>query len=211
MKNYKYFPVVISAPSGGGKSTIKNSLLEKDSRFAFSITCTTRAPRTGEKEGVDYYFVTEKEFEFLKKKKELIEWAVVHGHLYGTPKKSVINLLEAGKIPLMTIDVKGAMSVKKIFKNAVTIFILPPDFKTMLERLIKRGETKSEIFIRMKTAKKELKEALKFDYLVINDKLEDAVSEIINIVEAEKCKLFRRKDFIRDFKKQLLKYSGGNV
>jgi len=202
-KKYKYFPVVISAPSGGGKSTVKNYLIKKDNRFAFSITCTTRLKRPGEKEGRDYYFVSESEFEKLKKDKKLIEWAIVHGHLYGTPKKSVINLLKAGKIPLMTIDVNGAKSVKKIFKDTISIFLLPPDVKTMIKRLNKRGEKKEEINIRLETAKKELKEALKFDYIVINDKIEKAVNDIINIVNVEKNKLYRNKDFIYKFSQDL--------
>ncbi|PIS47052.1 MAG: guanylate kinase [Elusimicrobia bacterium CG08_land_8_20_14_0_20_51_18] len=199
----KYFPVVISAPSGGGKSTVKNHLVKKDKRFAFSVTCTTREKRPGEKEGRDYYFVDAAEFDRLRKMGELIEWAEVHGRLYGTPKRSVISILERGKIPFMTIDVKGARSVKKIFADSVSVFLLPPDLRTMIKRLEKRGERPAEMKVRMNTARKELGEALRFDYLVINDRLEDAVNDIIGIANAEKCRLARNGAFAKDFKGQL--------
>ncbi len=197
--------MVISAPSGGGKSAVKNHLIKSDRRFAFSITCTTRKPRPGEKEGRDYYFVSPEKFEALRKNGSLIEWAEVHGNLYGTPKKSVLSLLESGKIPLMTIDVKGAKSVKRIFRDAVSIFLLPPSLSVMVKRLKKRGEGERELSIRLKTAKRELKEAFGYDYLVINDKLEKASEDIAAVVKAETLKLSRNcafvKDFASDFKK----------
>ncbi|MEW5951228.1 MAG: guanylate kinase [Elusimicrobia bacterium] len=199
MNKLRYFPVVISAPSGGGKSAVKNYLLKTDKRFAFSVTCTTRAPRPGEKEGRDYYFVSESKFRSLIRKRALIEWAQVHGRLYGTPKKSVLSLLKKGKIPLMTIDVKGAESVKKIFKDSVSIFLLPPSLKIMKKRLEKRGENSEEISLRMKTAKKELKEAFSYDYLVINEDLKKAAEDICAVVEAEKLKLFRNSGFVKKF------------
>lgn len=202
-KGYEYFPVVISAPSGGGKSTVKNFLLKKDSRFAFSITCTTRPRRPGEKNGKDYYFVTERRFRELLKKGELIEWARVHGHLYGTPRKSVLTILRRGLIPLMTIDVKGARSVKRIFSGAVSIFMLPPDPFTMLDRLKKRGESVRNLSIRFETARKEMKEASSFDYVVVNDDLKKAVEDIIAIIRTEIMRACRRKEFLSEFASQL--------
>lgn len=202
-KGYKYFPVVISAPSGGGKSTVKDFLLRKDSRFKFSITCTTRPPRPGEKDKVDYYFVSDKKFRELIKKGELIEWACVHGHLYGTPKKSVLSILNKGFIPIMTIDVKGAKSVKSIFKDAVSIFMLPPSPSIMIERLKKRGEKAENLAIRLNTARKEMKKSSFFDYLVINDDIEKTVSDLIRIVDAETMRINRKMSFLRDFSYKL--------
>lgn len=203
MENIRYFPVVISAPSGGGKSAVKDYLIRSDSRFAFSVTCTTRKPRPGEKEGKDYYFVSYEKFEALKRNGSLIEWAEVHGNFYGTPKKSVLSLLDKGKIPLMTIDVKGAKSVKKIFKNVVSIFLLPPCLDIMLTRLRNRGESEKDLSIRLKTAKKELTEAFTYDYLVINARLEKAVEDIIAIVKAETLNMARNTNFVKKFALEL--------
>jgi len=202
-KEYKYFPVVISAPSGGGKSTVKDFLIKRDSRFKFSVTCTTRPPRPKEREGLDYYFVSEKKFRELIKKGELIEWASVHGHLYGTPKKSVLSILKKGYIPIMTIDVNGAKSVKRIFNNAVSIFMLPPYPSVMIERLKKRGESVENLSVRLNTAKKEMSKSSFFDYLVVNDDIDKAVSSVISIVDAETMRVKRKISFIRDFSSKL--------
>jgi len=186
-----YFPMVISAPSGGGKSSVRSGLLKLDRRFAFSVTCTTRPPRPGEKEGRDYYFVSAREFERLRISGRLLEWASVHGNLYGTPVKSVRELLAKGRIPIMTIDVKGAHSVKKIFPETVSVFLLPPDLKTLVRRLKKRGEAPENIALRLATARKEIKAALGYDYLVINDKLGEAVREVAAIAGLEALRVSR--------------------
>lgn len=193
MKRQKrsYFPMVISAPSGGGKSSVRSGLLKLDRRFAFSVTCTTRPPRPGEKEGRDYYFVSAREFERLRISGRLLEWASVHGNLYGTPVKSVRELLAKGRIPIMTIDVKGAHSVKKIFPETVSVFLLPPDLKTLVRRLKKRGEAPENIALRLATARKEIKAALGYDYLVINDKLGEAVREVAAIAGLEALRVSR--------------------
>lgn len=204
--NYKYFPMVISAPSGGGKSSIREKLLKRDRRFRFSVTCTTRTMRPGEVEGRDYYFVTLDGFRRLRESGKLLEWASVHGNMYGTPVRPVKTLLEKGLIPVMTIDVKGARSVKKIFPEAVTVFLLPPGLKTLVERLRKRREPAENIKVRIATAKKEIKQAAFFDYLVINDKLSEAVCDIRAIADIECMKAFRRRAEIRRFGRELLKY-----
>ncbi len=205
-KSYKYFPMVLSAPSGGGKSTIREKLLKRDKRFRFSVTCTTRSRRPGEAEGRDYYFVTPEEFGRLRESGKLLEWARVHGNLYGTPVRSVVTLLEKGLIPVMTIDVKGARAVKKIFPGTVTVFLLPPGLKTLVRRLKKRRELAANIRVRLETAKKEIKEAAFFDYLVINDKLAEAVGDIRDIADIECMKISRKQAEIQRFGQELLRF-----
>jgi len=206
-RKYKYFPMVISAPSGGGKTVVRSGLLKLDKRFDFSVTCTTRARRPGEVDGKDYYFVTEEQFAKLRKEGKLLEWAVVHGNYYGTPVKSVIDVLEKGRIPVMTIDVKGARSVKRLFPEAVTVFLLPPDLKTLVQRLRGRGEAPENVSVRLETARSEIKVASSFDYLVINDKLPEAVREVAAIAELETRKTGRNLDKVKAFGKQLGKRS----
>lgn len=205
-KSHKYFPVVIAAPSGGGKTSIRGKLLKKDRRFRFSITCTTRPIRPGEVNGRDYYFVSTAEFERLRKGGKLLEWARVHGNLYGTPVAPVLRLLEKGLIPVMTIDVKGARSVRKIFPETVTVFLLPPGLKALVSRLKKRREPAENIGIRLETAKKEIKEAAFFEYLVVNDKLDTAVRDIREIADTECLKVRRRQAEIRSFSRELEKF-----
>jgi guanylate kinase len=197
--------MVISAPSGGGKTVVRSGLLQLDKRFAFSVTCTTRPRRTGEVDGKDYYFVTREQFSKLRKEGKLLEWATVHGNYYGTPVRSVIEVLEKGRIPVMTIDVKGARSVKKLFPEAVTVFLLPPDLKTLVQRLRGRGEAPENVSVRLETARSEIKVASSFDYLVINDKLPEAVREVAAIAELETRKTGRNLDKVKAFGKQLEK------
>ena len=200
---YKYFPMVISAPSGGGKTVVRSGLLKLDKRFAFSVTCTTRPKRPGEADGKDYYFVTDEQFQKLRRDGKLLEWAKVHGNFYGTPVKSVMEVLAAGRIPVMTIDVKGARSVKRIFPQAVTVFLLPPDLKTLVQRLRGRGEKPENVAVRLETARAEIKVASRFDYLVINNKLPEAVREVAAIADLETRKIGRNLDKVKAFGKQL--------
>ena len=197
--------MVISAPSGGGKTVVRSGLLKLDKRFAFSVTCTTRARRPGEVDGRDYYFVTPERFAALRKQGMLLEWAVVHGNYYGTPVRSVMSVLAEGRIPVMTIDVKGARSVKKIFPGAVTVFLLPPDLKTLVQRLRGRGEAPENVAVRLRTARSEIKVASSFDYLVINDKLRETVREVAAIADLETRKTGRNLDKVRAFGTQLSK------
>ncbi len=197
--------MVISAPSGGGKTVVRSGLLKLDKRFDFSVTCTTRPRRPGEVDGKDYYFVTAAQFSKLRKEGKLLEWATVHGNSYGTPVKSVLDVLEKGRIPVMTIDVKGARSVKKIFPEAVTVFLLPPDLKTLVQRLRGRGEAPGNVAVRLETARSEIRVASSFDYLVINDKLPEAVREVAAIADLETRKTRRNLDKVKAFGKQLSK------
>jgi guanylate kinase len=195
--------MVIAAPSGGGKTVVRSGLLKLNKKFAFSVTCTTRPRRPGEVEGKDYYFVTVPQFLKLRKEGRLLEWAKVHGNYYGTPVKSVMQVLQNGRIPVMTIDVKGARSVKRIFPEAVTVFLLPPDLKTLVQRLRGRGEKPENVAVRLETARSEIKVASTFDYLVINDRLPEAVREVAAIAELETRKIGRNLDKVRAFGSEL--------
>lgn len=195
--------MVIASPSGGGKTVVRSGLLKLNRKFAFSVTCTTRPRRPGEVEGKDYYFVTVPQFLKLRKEGKLLEWAKVHGNYYGTPVKSVMQVLGKDRIPVMTIDVKGARSVKRIFPEAVTVFLLPPDLKTLVQRLRGRGERPENVAVRLETARSEIKVASTFDYLVINDKLDEAVREVAAIAELETRKIGRNLDKVRAFGSQL--------
>ena len=198
MNKKAVFPLVLSAPSGGGKTAIREILI-KDPRFGFSITCTTRNPRPGETDGKDYYFVSREKFAEMQKNGQLLEWAEVHGNFYGTPVKSVKDVMDAGKIPVMTIDVKGAESVRKIFPEAVSLFIIPPSAEILKKRLELRGETPESMKIRLATAREEMKQAYKFDYLVINDILETAAADVIKITETEAMKVRYNLEILENF------------
>ncbi|MHB0995278.1 MAG: guanylate kinase [Elusimicrobiales bacterium] len=202
---HKYFPMVIASPSGGGKTVVRSGLLKLNKKFAFSVTCTTRARRPGEVDGKDYYFVTVPQFRRMRKDGKLLEWAMVHGNYYGTPVKSVMEVLEKGRIPVMTIDVKGARSVKRLFPETVTVFLLPPDLKTLVQRLRGRGETPENVAVRLNTARSEIKVASTFDYLVINDRLPETIREVAAIAELETLKTGRNLDKVKSFGRQLSK------
>ncbi len=195
--------MVLSAPSGGGKTVVRSALLKLDGKFAFSVTCTTRPRRPEEADGRDYYFVTEPQFMKLRREGKLLEWAKVHGNYYGTPVRSVTEVLREGRIPVMTIDVKGARSVRRLFPDAVTVFLLPPDLKTLVRRLRARGEPPENVAVRLNTAKAELKAAPAFDYLVINDRLPETVREVAAIAELETLRTRRNLDKVRAFGAEL--------
>ncbi len=190
MKMNKGLVLVISGPSGVGKGTIINKLLGDDKNMHLSISCTTRAPRPGEQEGVNYFYKTEEEFAEMVKNNEFLEYASVFGLAsYGTPM-SQINLRNEGTDVLLEIDVQGAENVKKLIPDAVMIMIAPPSFETLRNRLIGRGtETPEKIAKRLNTAGKELSYSDQYDYVVVNDDLDVAINDIRNIVHAEKIKL----------------------
>lgn len=200
--------MVLSAPSGGGKTVVRSGLLKLDKKFAFSVTCTTRPRRPGEVDGKDYYFVTVPQFLKLRKEGRLLEWAKVHGNYYGTPVKSAMDVLKEGRIPVMTIDVKGARSVKRLFPETVTVFLLPPDLKTLVQRLRGRGEAPANVAVRLETARAELRVASTFDYLVINDKLAETIREVAAIAGLEALKTARNLEKVKSFSSQLSKKAG---
>ena len=177
---------VISGPSGTGKGTIVNELL-KDENTEISISCTTRAPRGQEVDGVNYFFKSQEEFEEMIKNNEFLEYAQVFGKYYGTPKEYVLKKLDAGKNVILEIDVQGAMQIKENFPKATLVFIAPPSLKVLYDRLAGRGtETKELVNKRFSMAKSELKFADKYDYVVINDDLQTAVKDVKCIFKAGK-------------------------
>lgn len=191
------FPIIVSSPSGGGKTTIVAELLRQDKTLSRVITATTRSPRKGEKHGRDYFFRSVAEFESAIKNNKMAEWAKVHVNYYGIPKSSFEEPIKKGKCPVLVIDVQGAKTVKKIFKDAVSIFVAPPNLKELKKRIAARNDGTTDIEVRLNTAKKELKQMKGYDYLVINDILEDAVKDCAAIIKAERLKIKRQADLIK--------------
>jgi guanylate kinase len=176
-------PVILSGPSGVGKDTVINAWIERRPAVCRVVTCTTRGPRKGEKDGIDYNFVTRKEFEAMTDDGLFLEWKEVHGERYGSPLREVERLLADGRIAILKIDVQGAMAAMQTRRDAVTIFLLPPSLE-VLEARIRNRKTDSEqaIQLRMKNALKELEFADKYDHRVVNDDLSRCVEEIDRIV-----------------------------
>jgi guanylate kinase len=186
------FPVVIAAPSGVGKTSLARSLVQRTPGLEFSVSATTRPPRPQEQHGRDYYFVDAAEFDQKIARGELLEWAEVHGRRYGTPRRSIEEPLARAHTVVLDIDVQGARQVRSAFPAAVLIFILPPDVAELTRRLAGRGsEGEAELRVRLETARRELGAARDFDYVVVNDDFEAAVSALQAILAAERHKLIR--------------------
>ncbi len=183
---------VISSPSGGGKTTICKCLRESRFDVKYSISATTRQQRPGEKNGRDYIFLTEEQFKRQLEKKAFLEWEENFGDFYGTPKGYVKRVRAKGKDVILTIDVKGAMQVRKAVKDAVLIFIVPPSLKLLKERLKNRKtETRNMRERRLEAAKRELSYVKRYDYSIINDNLNKAVDTLKSIIIAERNKVNR--------------------
>ena len=193
----KNISVVISAPSGAGKSTIIDALLMDDERFEFSVSTTTRARRGGEVEGENYNYITEERFRKMIENNEFLEWALVHQNYYGTTKKEIDRIQATGRIPIFDVDIQGTMQLKKNLKSGVFIFIVPPSFSELEKRLTQRKtDSPEQISIRLENARQELKKYDLYDYLVVNDILDSAVGKIKSIVTAELCKKNKLKDYM---------------
>ncbi len=186
------FPVVIAAPSGTGKTSLARALVERDPGVAFSISATTRPPRVHETDGVDYEFVDDAEFDRMIGAGELVEWAEVHGHRYGTPARGIAAALGRGAIVVLDIDIQGARQIRRTFPDAVLIFILPPSGPELVRRLRGRGsEASAERRRRLRNARAELYAAGEFDYVVVNDDFEGAVGALQAILAAERRRYTR--------------------
>lgn len=181
------FPVVIAAPSGAGKTTLARSLVERFDRTVFALSATTRPSRAGERDGRDYRFVTDDEFDRLVEGGDLLEWATVHSHRYGTLRDGIREALDRGECVVLDIDVQGARRVRTLFPDAVLIFVLPPSAQELEQRLDGRGtESEEERGIRLRSALTELGAIGEFDYIVVNDEFDAAVNALGSIVEAER-------------------------
>jgi guanylate kinase len=187
-----HFPVVLSAPSGGGKTTVTHRLMQRRNDLGYSVSCTTRAPRAGEVHDVDYHFLSDAEFLARRDRGELAEWAVVHGKRYGTLKSAMKQVVDSGKHVMMDIDVQGAAQVVTAYPSSVLIFLLPPSVEVLVERLKARNtENASALLERLKSAHAELQEVDRYHYVVVNDDLERTVHRVSAVIDAEEVKRSR--------------------
>lgn len=180
------FPIILSSPSGGGKTTIAHQLLTRRNDVGYSVSCTTRAPRGREQDGIDYYFLTREAFLAKRAAGEFAESAEVHGNLYGTLKSEIGRVLGQGKHVIMDIDVQGARQMRTAFPKAVTVFVLPPSGEVLLDRLRNRKtESPQQLAARLDSALQELQAVEEYEYVVVNDDLDEAVRRVGSIVDAE--------------------------
>lgn len=184
--------IVISAPSGAGKGTVIAKMKEQSSNLWLSVSATSRAMRSNDKEGETYYFLTKEEFEQKIKEGYFLEYTNYAGNYYGTPKKYIQEHLDRGEDVILEIEIEGAMNVKNLIPEALCIFIMPPSLKELKRRLETRGtDSKEKILERFKIAYQELNEVTKYNYVVINDDIEVAADKILSIIKAEKCRVDR--------------------
>ena len=180
---------VVAAPSGAGKSSLVKALMELDSQVQPSVSHTTRAPRGQEKHGREYFFVSEQEFDGMVSHGAFLEWANVHGRRYGTSRKAIEDRINQGADVVLEIDYQGALQIKKIFENAVLIFILPPSWDELRSRLERRGEDAPDVIeVRLKNAAEEMAQAKEFDYVIINELFERALFDLKAVVHAQRLK-----------------------
>ena len=200
MKN-KGMIIIVSAPSGAGKTSICDALIKSDKNIVYSVSSTTRTPRKGEKDGREYFFVNDNTFKSMVKKNMFVEWAKVHDHFYGTSKKVLEQTINKGKDILLDIDVQGAVKIKKQYKDALMIFITTPTLQELKKRLIKRNKDSLEVIKRrLENAKKELTYLPKYDYLILNDKLDKSIEQVKSVICAERLSIKRN-----------IKYFGGKI
>ncbi|MDR2426132.1 MAG: guanylate kinase [Endomicrobium sp.] len=188
--------IVVSAPSGAGKTSICDAIIKEDKNTIYSISATTRLPRSHEKNGIEYFFVSETKFKTMIKEEKFAEWAKVHGNYYGTLKSFLDKTLKSGKNILLDIDVQGGINIKRQYPQACMIFIMAPDLKTIEKRLRYRNTDSDKVIKeRIKNAKKELKSFPKYEYLVINDNFEKAVKSVSTIIKSLEYKIKKGKKY----------------
>lgn len=185
--------IIVSGPSGCGKSTLNQKLIDSRNDTIMSISDTTRKPRGDEKDKIDYNFITKEEFEKKIQNDEYLEYAIVHSNnYYGTPKSHIDEYLKSGKNVILEIDIEGARKINQIRPDAVFIFIMPPSMKILKQRLIgRKTESKEQVVERFKNAYKEINEISKYNYVIVNDNINDAIIKMNSIIECEKCRVDR--------------------
>jgi len=186
------FPVVISAPSGTGKTSVVEKLLAIDGRLKRALTATTRPAREGEVDGQDYLFLTREQFQEKRDAGDFVEFAKVHDHWYGVPRVSITEGLKKGKWVVLNVDVQGGLTIRKTYTNAVLIFLLPPTMEALEERLRGRGtDSEEEIAVRLKNATDEMSVAMDYDYVVVNDDVKTCAGRLLEIIHAETSRTSR--------------------
>ena len=196
---------VVSSPSGGGKGTIIRHVLELVENLSYSVSYTTRAPRLNEVNGREYFFVSRETFKDMIAAGEFLEWACVHGNFYGTAKQQIIDQTATGKDILLEVDVQGAASVRQLLMDSVSIFILPPSYRVLRERLLARGtDSAEELELRLRNAPDELSHYSTFDYVIINDTVDRAAGQLASIIYAERARCVRQDTVVREVIKEFM-------
>ena len=190
---------VVSSPSGGGKGTIIRHVLDVVPNLSYSVSFTTRAPRNNEANGREYFFVSPHVFEEMVAAGEFLEWACVHGNFYGTSKRQIAEETSAGVDIVLEVDVQGAASVRGLPLDSVSVFILPPSYEVLRERLIARGtDSPEELEVRLRNAPEELRQYSAFDYVIINDEVARAAGQLASIICAERARCARQENLVRE-------------
>jgi len=190
---------VVSSPSGGGKGTLIRRVLDTVPNLSYSVSYTTRTPRNGEVHGREYFFVNRETFEAMVRANEFLEWALVHGNLYGTARQQVALETAAGTDIVLEVDVQGAASIRNLTMDTVSVFILPPSYEILRRRLVARGtDSEEQLALRMKNAPEELRQYSSFDYVIINDDVERAAHQLASIIYSERARSERQGPIVQE-------------